>query len=50
MIESLTRRLLALVVVAAVVPWAGLAHAAQDASKLTVLFTGDNGGKLAPCG
>ncbi len=38
--------ILALVVALALVPLVP----AQAAKKLTVLFTGDNGGEVAPCG
>lgn len=30
--------------------WSASAAAAKDAKKVTVLFTGDNGGEVAPCG
>jgi hypothetical protein len=30
--------------------WSATAAAAEDGKKVTLLFTGDNGGEVAPCG
>jgi hypothetical protein len=43
-------RWLPLATLAAALSWIPQAAGAEPGQKITVLFTGDNGGELAPCG